>query len=144
MGLRSQPARLAWLYLVLCAISVYAADFTWDWHNQEAIDRTDQSLGNTSKLTDPERATLINIIIARLKKPLTERGYDDDRIREIVSTTRLRFVDVGENKSVIMATSLGLEGGCDMLVNCPFWIFRQGKQGYVVMVGTDAASYTIQ
>ena len=45
------------------------------------------------KLTEPERGALIDAIVLRLQKPMTDAGYDDDRIREIASTTRIRFVD---------------------------------------------------
>ena len=141
--MRKGTIRLALLAIALCAVAA-AADFTWDWRNQEAIGRTDQSLGNTSKLNETERAALMDVIVARLQKPLTERGYDNDRIREIASTTRLRYVDVGEGKWAIMATSLGLEGGCDILANCPFWVFRLDYKGYVTMLEADAASYTVQ
>jgi hypothetical protein len=56
----------------------------------------------------------------------------------------VRFADLGEGKPVIMATSLGLEGGCDALVNCPFWIFRHSPDGYVELLESVAASYTVQ
>ncbi|HUI83725.1 MAG TPA: hypothetical protein VL240_05850 [Candidatus Binatia bacterium] len=138
---RIPPAVLA---LVLGCIFALAADFQWDWHNQEVIGRNDPGLGNTSKLTEPERNALLDAVIVRLLKPMTEQGYDDARIREIALTTRLRFLDLGEDKPVIMATSLGLEGGCDALVNCPFWIFRHTPDGYVSLLETRAASYTIQ
>ncbi len=133
----------ALLFLTACAVAL-AADFAWNWHTQEVIGRNDQSLGTTSKLTEPERAALLDAIVTRLQKPLSERGYDADRVREIASTTRLRFVELGEGKPAIMATSLGLEGGCDALVKCPFWIFRQRKDGYGLLLETVATSYTIQ
>lgn len=136
-------ARLAVLVAVTSVLAA-AADFTWEWRNQEAIGRTAPSLNNTSQLTEPERAGLLEAVIKRLQKPLSDRGYEEDRIREIASTTRLRFVDLGEDKPAIMATSLGLEGGCDALVNCPFWIFRYRKDGYVAILEAVAASYTIQ
>ena len=142
MRLRIGIARLALLALVFCTFAL-AADFTWDWRNQEVLGRTDTSLNNTSKLTEPERNGLLDAIIVRLMKPLADRGYDDGRIREIASTTRVRFVDVGK-ETVVMAASLGVEGGCDVLANCPFWVFGHGKDGYAVMVETDAASYTVQ
>jgi hypothetical protein len=131
------------LALALVAAAL-AADFTWDWRDQEVIERTDPGLNTTSQLTEWERTALLNAIIERLDKPLAERGYDNDRIREIASTTRLRFVELGDGKPVILATSLGLEGGCDALVNCPFWIFRRDESGYVLMLDTVAASYTRQ
>jgi len=131
------------LVLVVCIVAG-AADFTWDWRNQEVIGRTDTSLGNTSKLTEPERNALLDAVIVRLMKPLGERGYEDDRIREIALTTRVRFVDVGGDQQVLMAMSLGIEGGCDTLANCPFWIFRHGTDGYVPMLEAEAASYTLQ
>ena len=130
--------------LAFCALVAAAADFTWDWRNQDVIGRTDSSLNNTSKLTEPERAELLDTVVLRLQKPMSERGYDDQRIREIASTTRLRFLDLGEGNPVILAMSLGLEGGCDVLVNCPFWIFRHTKDGYVSLLDTVGASYTIQ
>ncbi|HZP24489.1 MAG TPA: hypothetical protein VFB04_13645 [Terriglobales bacterium] len=132
------------MVVVALCVMLFAADFTWDWHNQEVIGRTDPSLNNTSKLTEPQRNQLLDAVILRLLKPLTDAGYDDGRIREIASTTRLHFVDLGKGKQVIMATSLGLEGGCDALVNCPFWIFSRTKDGYVSLLDTVAASYTIQ
>ena len=143
MSFCNPPARLALLVTVLCVLAL-AADFTWDWRNQEVIGRTDPALNTTSKLAEWERTALLNLMVERLDKPLAERGYDNDRIREIASTTRLRFVELGEGKPVIMATSLGLEGGCDALVNCPFWIFQRSKDGFVEMLDTVAASYTIQ
>jgi len=142
MGMRTWIVGLM-LVLALC-VAALAADFTWDWRKQEVIVRTDPGLNTTSQLTEPERAQLLDAVVALLKKPLSERGYESDRIREIASTTRLRFVELGEGNPVILATSLGLEGGCDALVNCPFWIFRQGKDGYVLMLETVAASYTVQ
>ncbi len=136
--------RSAALTLVLVCAVAAAADFTWDWRSQEVIGRTDPSLGNTSKLKEPQRAALLDAVIVRLMKPLADSGYSDERIREVALTTRLRFVELAENQPVIMASSLGLEGGCDELVNCPFWIFRRTDDGYVAMLDTVAASYTIQ
>jgi hypothetical protein len=129
--------------LVLSTVAL-AADFTWDYRNQEVIGRSDTSLNNTSKLSEPERNGVLDKIIVSLMKPLGDRGYEDDRIREIATTTRVRFVDVGEGKTVLMASSLGLEGGCDALQNCPFWVFRKGTDGYESMLQADAATYTIQ
>ena len=140
--MRNRIIRLApLLFSTLCAVAV---DFSWDWHNQEVIGRTDPGLANTSKLTEPERAALLHAVVMWLEKPMRDRGYDDERIREIASTTRLRFVDLGEGKPVVLATSLGLEGGCDALVNCPFWIVRHAKSGYLSLLDTVAASYTVQ
>jgi hypothetical protein len=129
--------------LAICVIAL-AADFEWNWRNQATIGRNDPSVGNTSKLTEDERIALINAIVVRLDKPMAERGYDNQRIREIASTTRIRFVDVGGEKPLLFATSLGLEGGCDALANCPLWIFRHSEDGYVSVLDAVAASYTIQ
>jgi hypothetical protein len=139
--------KMVWGWMALVAVSgiVLAADFEWDSRSQEVIGRNDPSVGNSSKLTEPERTALIDAIVLRLQKPMSDQGYDDQRIREIASTTRLRFVSLSEGgKPVVFATSLGLEGGCDMLVNCPFWIFRYSEDGYVSLLDTVAASYTIQ
>lgn len=121
-----------------------AADFEWNWRDQQTIGRNDPSVGNTSRLTEPERTALIDAIVLRLQKPMSDAGYDADRIREIASTTRIRFVDVGADKPLLFATSLGLEGGCDALSNCPLWIFRHTDEGYVSVVDAVAASYTVQ
>ena len=129
--------------LAVCSLAL-AGDFDWNWRAQETIGRNDPSVGTTSKLTEPERAALIDAIVLRLQKPMSERGYDDDRIREIASTTRLRFLDLGEGKALVFATSLGLEGGCDAMANCPLWIFRHTDDGYVSALDTFGASYTIQ
>jgi len=132
------------LVLALSALAL-AADFDWNWHNQDTIGRTDPSVNNTSRLTESERTALIDAFVLRLQKPMSERGYDDDRIREIASTTRLRFIDLGGGgKPFLLATSLGLEGGCDARANCPFWVFRHTHDGYVSVLDTDGASYTIQ
>jgi hypothetical protein len=129
--------------VAICAIAL-ATDFAWDWRAQEVISRNDPSVGNTSKLSEAERTALINAIVERLQKPMSEQGYDDDRIREIASTSRLRFVDVGGEKPLLFATSIGIEGGCDALINCPLWIFRYEGDGYVSLLDTVGASYTIQ
>ncbi len=143
MSINRKLLGLASILALLCAVAL-AGDLEWDWHNQEVISRNDPSLSTTSKLTEPERNQLLDAVIARLLKPLTDAGYGDDRIREIALTTRVRFVDLGDGKPVIMAESLGIEGGCDVLVNCPFWIFRHTKDGYVSLLDTVAASYTVQ
>jgi len=141
----SHKIAVVWLVAIAACAIVVAADFEWSWHNQEVIGRNDSSVGNTSKLTEPDRAALIAAIVMRLQKPMSEQGYSDDRIHEVASTTRIRFVDLGgEGKPLVFATSLGLEGGCDALVNCPFWIFRHGEDGYVSLLDTVASSYTIQ
>ena len=135
---------IATMVLLVSALAL-AADFDWNWRSQETIGRNDPSVGNTSKLTEEERSALINAIVVRLDKPMAERGYDNERIREIASTSRLRLVDLGgEGKTLVFATSLGLEGGCDALANCPLWIFRHGDDGYVSVLDTVGASYTIQ
>jgi len=121
-----------------------AADFEWNFRNQQVIGRSDSSLGNTSRLSEGQRNELIDAVVLRLQKPMAEHGYDDQRIREIASTTRLRFVDLDDGKPVIFATSLGIEGGCDALNNCPLWIFRQDGDGYVSMLDSFGASYTVQ
>lgn len=143
MRVLTSPWKVVLALLALCALLV-AADFTWDWRNQEVIGRVDTSVANTSKLTEFQRSELIQAIVFRLQKPMSEQGYDDDRIHDVASTTRLRFVDLGDGKPVIMATSLGVEGGCDALVDCPFWIFRHTEDGYVSLLDTNAASYTVQ
>ena len=143
MAFSGKLLRFSVVLLISCTL-LAAADFTWNWHEQQVIGRTDSSLKNSSKLTEAERAALMEAVVTRLQKPLAERGYDDERIREIASTTRLRFVELGGGKPLILATSLGLEGGCDELVNCPFWIFRKTAEGYVSLVDTVAASYTVQ
>ena len=144
MAASRRTAIAALTVVVVCAL-VLAADFDWNWRSQETIGRNDPSVGNTSRLTEDERFALINAVVVRLDKPMAERGYDNERIREIASTTRLRFVDIGgEGKTLVFATSLGLEGGCDALANCPLWIFRHGDDGYVSVLDTVGASYTIQ
>jgi hypothetical protein len=141
----SRKIACVWLVVIAACAIVIAADFEWSWRSQEVIGRNDSSVGNTSKLTEPDRAALIAAIVLRLQKPMSDQGYSDDRIREVASTTRVRFVDPGgEGKPLVFATSLGLEGGCDALVNCPFWIFRHSEDGYVSLLDTVATSYTIQ
>lgn len=120
------------------------SEFNWDWRNQEVIGREDASIGNTSQLTEPERSSLIDAIVLRLQKPMGDAGYDDERIREIASTTRVRFIDVGGGQPLIFTTSIGLEGGCDALGNCPLWVFRRTDDGFVSLLNTIAASFTTQ
>jgi len=134
----------AFVVVFFCAAAL-AADFTWDWHSQRAIGRDDPSVGTTSELTEPERNALIDAIAARLQKPMTEAGYDAGRVREVASVTHIRFADLGgEGKPLVLATSPGLEGGCDAMSNCPFWIFRYEGKRYVSLLDTVAATYTIQ
>ena len=121
-----------------------SSSLDWNWRSQEVIGRTDASIGNTSKLTEPERTALIDAIVLRLQKPMSEAGYDDQRIREIASTTRVRFIDLGDGKPVLFTTLLGLEGGCDALGTCPLWIFRRDKDGFLSLLDAVATSYTIQ
>lgn len=132
------------LAVVAACAPALAADFEWNWRDQQTIGRYDPSIGNTSRLTEPQRVAIIDAIVLRLQKPMSEHGYDDERIREIASTTRMRFVDVGADKPLLFATSLGLEGGCDAMSNCPLWILRHSDDGYVSVVDAVAASYTIQ
>jgi hypothetical protein len=128
----------------LVAAYGFAADLRWNWRDQQALGRMDPSVGNTSRLTEAERAELITAIALRLQKPMSDAGYDSDRIREIASTARLRFVDLGDGKPLIFASAITLEAGCDELVNCPFWVFRHTDDGYIAMVDAMAASYTVQ
>jgi hypothetical protein len=137
---------VAGLLLGVSAVAAVAqkADYTWNWRGQEIIGRSDASLGNTSKLTEAERGALIDAIVLRLQKQMTQAGYDNDRIREIASTTRVRLVDLGGGTPLLFATSLGMEGGCDEMGNCPLWIFRRGSEGFVALLNAVAASYTVQ
>lgn len=136
--------RIAGLALVLLATFAVAQkpELNWDWRSQEMIGREDPSVGNTSKLTEPERGALIDAIVLRLQKPMGDAGYDDDRIREIATTTRIRFVDVGSGSPLIFTTSMGLEGGCDALGNCPLWVFRHTDDGFLSLLNTIAATFT--
>ncbi len=137
--------RIALSLVVLSTFTVaQKSEFAWEWRDQQVIGREDASVGNTSKLTEPERSSLLDAIVLRLQKPMADAGYDDDRIREIASTTRIRFIDVGASEPLIFTTSLGLEGGCDALGNCPFWVFRRTDDGFLSLLNTIAASYTTQ
>ncbi len=118
------------------------SELDWDWRNQEVIGHDDPSVGNTSKLTESERSALVDAIVLRLQKPMGDAGYDDERIREIATTTRIRFIDAGTGPPLIFTTSIGLEGGCDALGNCPFWVFRHTDDGFLSLLNTIAASYT--
>jgi hypothetical protein len=138
----STKFRIPLTVILLCALA-WAADFTWDWHSQQVIGREDPSVGNTSRLKESDRTALIDAITARLQKPMSDRGFDDDRIREIASTARIRLVDLGKGNPVVLATSISMEGGCDG-TNCPFWIFQNSPDGYISLLDTVAASYTIQ
>lgn len=141
----SAKFRFSCLMLVLlCGTAFAADDFSWSFRSQEVIGREDTSVGNTSRLSESDRTDLINLLIVRLDKPMAERGYDNDRIHEIATTTRIRFVDLGnKGKPVIMATEVSVEGGCEKN-NCPFWIFRKTADGWVSLLDTYAASYTVQ
>lgn len=144
MNLLRKVAAVLFVTIAVCAVA-FAADFEWDWRSQEIINRNDPSVGNTSKLTEPERAELLHAIVARLQKPMSDQGYDEDRIHDIASTTRLRFPDLGgDSKPLLLAASIGIEGGCDAMANCPFWIFRHTEDGYVSLLDTVARSYTVQ
>jgi hypothetical protein len=138
--------RIAVLALVFLATFAVAqkSEFDWDWRDQEVIGREDASVGNTSRLTEPERSALIDAIVLRLQKPMGDAGYDDDRIREIATTTRIRFIDTGAGQPLIFTTSIGLEGGCDALGNCPLWVFRHTDDGFLSLLNTIAASYTLK
>ena len=146
MGASIRMLRLGLAVLLACG-SVMADDFEWNWRDQQVISRNDTSVGNTSKLSETNRTALIDSIVLRLQKPMSEQGYDDQRIREIASITRLRFNELkGDGKSLLIAGSIGLEAGCDGAGNCPMWIFRRDKAAgeYVSVLDTQAASYTIQ
>lgn len=132
------------LLLLPAFVAGQDSKLNWDWRNQEVIGRNDPSVGNTSRLTEPERSSLMDAIVLRLQKPMGDAGYDDDRIREIASTTRIRFVDLGDGQPLLLATSLGLEGGCDGMGNCPLWIFRRTDEGFLSLLTAIAASYTLQ
>ena len=64
--------KIAVLLLALMATPLFAQapDFSWSWQEQEVIGRNDASIGNTSKLTEPERAALLDAIVQRLQKPM--------------------------------------------------------------------------
>ena len=68
--------RIAVLALVFLATFAVAQkpEFDWDWRNQEVIGREDASVGNTSRLTEPERSALIDAIVLRLQKPMGDAG----------------------------------------------------------------------
>ena len=138
--------KIAAVALLLMGSCAWAqnSDFTWDWRNQEVIGRNDPSIGNTSRLSEPERAELVDAIVLRLQKPMSDAGYDDGRIHEIATTTRVRFIDMGDVHPLLVTTSVGLEGGCDSLGNCPLWIFRRTSDGFVSLVDAIAASFTLQ
>ena len=94
MAVSTKFFRIALTVVLLCALAL-AADFTWDWHNQQVIGREDPSVANTSKLKEADRTALIDAIAARLQKPMSDHGYSDDRIREVASITRIRIADSG-------------------------------------------------
>ena len=143
MAVSTKFFRIALAVLLLCALAL-AADFTWDWHNQEVIGRDDPSVANTSKLKEPDRTALIDAITVRLQKPMSDHGYSDDRIREVASIARIRIVALGaKGAPLVLASSISMEGGCDGS-NCPFWIFQNSPDGYVSLLDTVAASYTVQ
>ena len=142
MAVSTKFVRIALTVVLLGVVGLAADDFTWDWHNQQVVGRDDPSVANTSKLKEPDRAALIDAIAARLQKPMSEHGYSDDRIREVAAITRVRFIELGKGNPVVLAGSISMEGGCDGS-NCPFWIFQNSPDGYVSLLDTVAASYTM-
>jgi hypothetical protein len=145
MGARKKIVRTGLSVVVFCSF-LLADEFQWSWTDQQIVSRTDPSVGNTSKLTEVQRTAVLDLIVSRLQKPMSDQGYDDDRIREIASTTRMRLVDLGdEGKRTMFAASIGLEGGCDGVGNCPLWVFRHSDGGeYIPVLDAVAASYTVQ
>lgn len=144
MEVSTKVCRTTLAMVLLCSVAL-AADFTWDWHNQQVIGRDDPSVANTSKLKESDRSALIDAIAARLQKPMSDHGYSNERIREVASISRIRMADLGGGKDnpVVLASSISMEGGCDGS-NCPFWIFQNTPDGYVSLLDTVAASYTVQ
>ncbi len=143
MAVSTKFVRIALTVVLLGVVGLAADDFTWDWRNQQVVGRDDPSVANTSKLKEPDRAALIDAIAARLQKPMSEHGYSDDRIREVAAITRVRFIELGKGNPVVLAGSISMEGGCDGS-NCPLWIFQNSPDGYISLLDTVAASYTIQ
>jgi len=131
---------------LFCFGFAQAADFQWDWSNQQVIDAFSPKVSVGSGLSDAERGALIDAIADHLQPAMLKEGYSDERIRDVASGTRFKLVDLnGDGQSEVLATPNSLEAGCDPKSICPLWILRRTAKGtYAFLLDAPAQTFTVQ
>jgi hypothetical protein len=137
------PACLFGLFFCLFAL---AADFEWDWGNQQELTSYSPKLALGSGLSEADRTALIDAIAMQLKPPMAKEGYSDERIHDVASTTRYKLIDLnGDGKPEVFASPNTLEAGCDPKSICPLWILRRTPKGsYAFLLDVPAHTFTVQ
>jgi len=143
---RSLAIFVAFLTALLCSGLIPAADFQWDWSNQQEIDSFSPKVSVGSGLSEDERAALIDSIADHLRPTMIGQGYSEERIRDVASSTRFKLVDLnGDGKPEVFATPNSLEAGCDPKSICPLWVLRPTVKGtFTFLLEAPAQTFTVQ
>ncbi len=128
----------------VCSGQSLAPGFHWDWRRSEKNGW--ESLGQSQRLSAPERAELIQTLASQLRPAMSNMGIETEQeLRETVARTRIKLVDLSGNGTREVAAQAVGNFSCSPTGNCDCWIFRKRGGKYSLILHRSATqNFTIQ
>lgn len=125
-------------------VSQHALDsrnFRWNWKDGQEL-KADESL-RKAKLTNYRRKALADAIADEIRPMMADLEIaSESELEKAALDTRIRMVDLnGDGVPEVVAQGMV---SCGATGNCPFWVLRQSKLGYEVLLEGEAQRFTIQ
>jgi hypothetical protein len=131
-----------------------SAHFRWNWKDWQEL-KAEQSL-RKAKITNKQRKAIAQAIADQLRPmcfgpdtscvtvPVSSIGEikSEAELRQAVLDTRVALIDLNDD-GVAEVVAQGMVN-CGATGNCPFWIFRNTKLGYELLLDGEAQTFTIQ
>jgi len=118
-----------------------SGSFRWNWRDSQEL-KADESLRN-AKLTNNRRKAIADAVADQIRPMMADLEIESEsELQKAALDTRIRMVDLnGDGIPEVVAQGMI---GCGATGNCPFWVLRNAKQGYELILEGEAQTFTIQ
>lgn len=115
--------------------------FRWNWRDWQEL-TADQSLRNT-QIPYRKRKAIADAIANQIRPMMADLDIpSEEELQRAVLDTRVKLIDLdGDGIPEIVAQGMV---DCGATGNCPFWVFRQSKHRYKLILEGEAQTFTIQ
>jgi len=144
----SRMVRLTVVYVILSSIlsvaqtSSGSGKFHWDWRKAQYAQKR---LEDSTALPARTIQEIENFIAEQLRPLMSNLGIGSEKeLQEIAAKTRIKSVLLAPHVRAFVVQGSGENSGCSLTGNCPFWLLKQSRDSYVLLLDEQAQSFTIQ
>ena len=115
--------------------------FHWNWKDWQEL-TADQSL-RKAQLAYEQKKAIARAIAGEIRPMMSDLEIQSElELQKAALDTRVKMIDLnGDGIPEVVAQGIV---NCGATGNCPFWVFREAKSGYELLLEGEAQTFTIQ